>query len=46
MDYNQPDSDNQTQLLKVWGMQPEECKRNSYFFTSSYGQRSAAGPLP
>ncbi|EBL8184413.1 hypothetical protein DLP63_20560 [Salmonella enterica] len=31
MDYNQPDSDNQTQLLKVWGMQPEECKRISYF---------------
>lgn len=33
MDYNQPDSDNQTQLLKVWRIQPGKCKRISYFFT-------------
>lgn len=33
MDYNQPDSDNQTQQLKVWRMQPEECKYILYFFT-------------
>ncbi|EPD0211873.1 hypothetical protein ACR4U3_004661 [Salmonella enterica] len=32
MDYNQPDSDNQPQQLKVWRMQPEKCKRISYFF--------------
>lgn len=33
MDDNQSDSDNQTQQLKVWRMQPEKCKHISYFFT-------------
>lgn len=41
MDDNRPDSDNQTQLLKVWGMQPEECKRISYFFTFIFHTASA-----
>lgn len=30
---NQSDSDNQTQQLKVWRMQPEKCKHISYFLT-------------
>lgn len=34
MDGNQSDSDNQTQSLKVWRMQPEECKYILYFFTN------------